>query len=75
MDFTPQLEPCYGYENQECNDPHCIEMASAAMIHFGLDQGKLVRWLSGEYTGQHRDVHRMLLAIQDHVTAEDYEQI
>ncbi len=51
LDFTPLQEPCYGYESQECINPHRVKMASAAMIHFGLDPGKFVRWLSGEFIG------------------------
>jgi hypothetical protein len=48
--FTPLREPQLWYENQECIDPYHVEMASAVMIHFGLDPGKFVRFLSGEYT-------------------------
>ncbi len=72
LDFTPLREPHYFYESQERIDPHRVEMASAAMVHFGLDPGKFVRWLSGEYTGHHRDVCRTLDAIQEHVSAQDY---
>jgi hypothetical protein len=52
-------------------------MASAAMIHFGLDPGKFVRFLLGEYTSKYWDVHRTLDAIQDHVTStsDDYGHI
>jgi hypothetical protein len=50
-------------------------MASAAMIHFGLDPGKFVRFLSGKYTGQYCNVHRTLDAIQDHVTSDNYGHI
>ncbi len=56
IDFTPLCKPHLGYENQECIDPYHVQMASAAMIYFGLDPGKLVRFLSGKYTGQYRDV-------------------
>jgi hypothetical protein len=52
-----------------------MEMASAAMIHFGLDRGKVVRFLSGEYTGQYCNVRRTLDAIQDHVTSDNYGHI
>jgi hypothetical protein len=45
------------------------------MIHFGLDPGKIIHFLSGEYTGQYRDVHCTLDTIQDHVTSEDYTHI
>jgi hypothetical protein len=50
-------------------------MASVAMIHFGLDPGKFVCFLLGKYTGQYRDVHRTLEAIQDHITSDDYGHI
>ena len=75
LDFTSLQEPHYNYESQGCIDPHRVEMASAAMVHFGLDPGKFVRWLSGEYTGQYRDVCRTLVAIQEHVSSQDYEHV
>ena len=75
IDFTLLREPQLGYEHQECIDPYLVEMASAAMIHFGLDPGKFVRFLSGEYTGQYRDVWRTLDAVRNHVTADDYNHI
>ncbi len=45
------------------------------MIHFGLDPGKFVRFLLGEYTGQHRDVRRTLDTIWDQVTSDNYGHI
>jgi hypothetical protein len=72
VDFTLLQDPHLGYEQQDHIDPYCVEMTSAAMIHFGLDPGKFVCFLSGEYTGQYWDVCRTLDAIQDHVTSEDY---
>jgi hypothetical protein len=50
-------------------------MAIVAMIHFGLDPGKFVHFLSGKYTGQHWDIRRTLDAIQDHVTSDNYGHI
>jgi hypothetical protein len=65
-----------GYENQECIDPYCVDMASTAMIHFGLDPGKFVRFpLSGEYTGQYQDVRCTLDSVRDHVNTDDYNHI
>ena len=46
-------------------------MASVAMIHFGLDPGKFVHFLGGEYTGYTYNVHRTLSAIKDHFSPED----
>jgi hypothetical protein len=75
IDFTPLHEPRLGYENQELIDPYRVEMAIAAMIHFGLDLGKFIRFLSGEYTGQYWDIRRTLDAVRDHVTTNDYNHI
>ena len=47
--FSPLLDPQHDYKEKNKILPRRVEMASAAMIHFGLDPGKLVRWLGGEY--------------------------
>jgi hypothetical protein len=75
VDFSLLRKPRYNYEQQEQIDPHHIEMASAAMVHFGLDPGKFVRWMGGKYTGYHRDVQRTLAAVCLYITAEDYNHI
>jgi hypothetical protein len=53
--FTPLQDPRLGYKQQDHIDLYCVEMTSVAIIHFGLDPGKFVRFLLGEYTGQHWD--------------------
>jgi hypothetical protein len=75
VDFTSLQDPSLGYEQQDHINPHCVEMACTAMIHFGLDPGKFVCFLSGEYTGQHQDVPCTLDAVQDQVTSDDYNHI
>jgi hypothetical protein len=63
VDFTPLRDPRLGYEQQDHINPYRVEMASAAMIHFRLDPGKFIRFLSGKHTGQYCDVCRTLDAI------------
>jgi hypothetical protein len=75
VDFSPLREPWYNYEQQEQIDPHRVDMASAAMLHFSLDPGKFVRWMGGEYTSYHRDVEKTLVAVRPHVTVENYNHI
>jgi hypothetical protein len=75
VDFTPLQDPYLGYEQQDHISLYHVEMASVAMIHFGLDPGKFVCFLLGKYTGQHRDVCCTLDAIRDHVTSDDYSHI
>ncbi len=43
VDFPLLREPRYNYEQQEQIDPHHVKMASAAMVHFGLDPGIFVQ--------------------------------
>jgi hypothetical protein len=47
VDFTPLQDPCLGYEQQDHIHPYCVEMASAAMIHFGLDPKQICTLLVG----------------------------
>ncbi len=75
VNFAPLQDPCLGYKQQDHINPYCVVMASAAMIHFGLDHGKFVRFLLGEYTGQHWDVCCTLDALQDYVTSDNYGHI
>ena len=56
IDFYPLCEPRYNYKQQECIDTQQVDMASAAMIHFGLDLGKLVCFLGEEYRGYFWDI-------------------
>ncbi len=69
--FSPLLEPHHNYEQQEHIDTSWVKMASAAMIHFGLDPGKFVCFLGGKYTGYTRDIHRTMSAVKDHISPED----
>jgi len=75
VDFSTLRDPRLGYKQQDHIDPHRVEMASAAMVHFGLDPGKFVRYLSGKYTGQYWNVQLTLDAVCDHVTSDDYNHI
>ncbi len=75
VDFSLLCEPRYSYEQQNQIDPHRVEMVIAAMVHFGLDPGKFVRWMGGKYTGYHRDVQKTLTAVQPYIAAEDYNHI
>lgn len=75
VDFSPLREPRYDYQNQTIIDPRRVLMANAAMVHFGLDPGRFVRWLAGEYTGSARDVRATLAAVRDHISDDDYNHM
>jgi hypothetical protein len=40
FEFTPLQDPHLGYKQQDHINPYRVEMASMAMIHFGLDPDK-----------------------------------
>jgi hypothetical protein len=42
VDFSLLHKPWYNYEQQEQINLHRIEMASAAMVHFGFDPGNFL---------------------------------
>ncbi len=63
VNFTPLQDPHLGYKQQDHIDPYHMEMTIAAMIHFGLDPGIFVCFLSGKYTGQYSNVRHTLDAI------------
>jgi hypothetical protein len=50
-------------------------MANTAMAHFGLNPGRFVQWIGGEYTNQLRDAYSTLAAVKGHVSIDDYEQM
>jgi hypothetical protein len=69
IDCSTLCEPGLNYKSQMQIDSHQVCMANAAMAHFGLDPGRFVQWMGGEYTGQHRDTHSTLAAVRGHVSA------
>ncbi len=71
INFSTLCKLRLNYKSQMQIDPHQVCMASAAMAHFGLDPGRFVRWMGGEYTSQHQDTHSTLAAVRGHVSADD----
>ena len=73
--FAPLREPQHEYKQQTTILPRRVETAPAAMIHFGLDPGKLVCWLGGEYIGARQEVNHTLAAAKDHVSTDDFNHM
>ena len=74
-DFSLLCKPRHDYKHQTTILPRRVEMASAAMVHIGLDPGKLVRWLGGEYIGARREVNHTLAAAEAHVITDDFKHM
>ncbi len=75
IDFSTLRKPRLSYNSQTQIDPHRVCMANAAMAHFGLDPGRFVQWMGGEFTGQHQHAYSTLAAVKGHVSTNDYEQM
>lgn len=71
MDFSPLKLPRLDYNNQEKIDENRVDMATALMIEADLIPGVAVRYLSGEYTAEHRDIESILSYVHGHVDPED----
>ncbi len=75
LDFLPLLEPRIGYANQQTISQARVNMATAAMKHYGLHPGMLIRYLKGEYVGESRGVPKILQAVSPYISKEDANHI
>ena len=73
--FSPLRNPQHDYKEQTKISPRRMEVAFAAVIHFGIDPGKLVRWLGGKYIGASREVNRTLAAVKNHVSVNYFNHM
>ena len=75
IDFRPLRLPRTGYEDQTELDPHRIDMASAAMIHYDSHPGKVIRFINGELTGEDRPRSDIFAAVKAVVSESDFKHI
>ena len=75
IDWRPLLQPRYNYELQNSIDMNRVDMATALAVRCGLDPGKIVRTLGGEYTASWRDVSYILENVKSVVSTEDYNHM
>jgi hypothetical protein len=48
IDISLLCKPGLNCKSQTKIDPHQVNMANAAMAHFGLDPGRFVQWMGGK---------------------------
>lgn len=75
LDFSELTQPRFNYEEQVEISSQRVDMATAAMIQFGMNPGLLVRFMSGEYTGANRDIDQLELNIGQYIDPEDMQHI
>jgi len=75
VDFTSLTQPRLDYASQLSISKHRINLATAGMIHYLLHPGMLVRFMNGEYTGENRDVEKVMKAITPYVSDNDAKHV
>ena len=58
VNWRPITEHRLDYNNQQQISMKRVDMATALAIQCGLDPGKIVRTLGGEYTGEWRNIKK-----------------
>ena len=59
INWKPIVEPRHEYNYQKSISMEEVDMATALALRCGLDPGKIVRTLGGEYTGEWRNVKKL----------------
>jgi hypothetical protein len=60
IDFSKLRELRIGYAMQQEIQQSRVDLATAAMIHYFLHPGMLIRYVKGKYVGENRDVSQVL---------------
>jgi hypothetical protein len=71
IDITPLRSPRLNYMQQEEIPQEHVDMVTSLMIRADLHPGIAVRYISGEYTGEHRDPKAVINYIHGHVSPQD----
>ena len=75
LNWKPITEHRVDYNKQKQVSMDRVDMATALALQCGLDPGKIVRTLGGEYTGEWRNVEATLEAVKSVVSISDYYHI
>ena len=75
LNWRPLLEPRLDCESQTCIDMNIVYMGMALAIRSGLDPGKNVRTMNGEYIGAWRNVEKVLAAVAPVISDGEYQHI
>ena len=75
IDWRPIVEPRPKYYDQKEISIERVDMNTALALQCGLDPWQMLRTLGGEYTGEWRDVKKIVAAVKSVVSISDYMQI
>jgi hypothetical protein len=75
VDFLPLKMPRLDYAEQTSISSKRVDLATACVIHYGLDLGMVIRYLKGKYVGESQDADAVLLEVSPHINSKDCEHI
>ena len=75
LDFSKLKEPRIGYADQKEIQSSRVDMATAAIIHYSLHPGMLIRYVKGEYVGESRNVPQIINDVSPYIEQEDATHI
>jgi hypothetical protein len=75
LDCTKIREPRIGYADQQEIQPSCVDMATAAIIHYSLHPGMLIQYVKGKYAGESRDVSQVVNDVLPYIDQQDVKHI
>lgn len=75
IDFSSLKQPRLDYASQKEIDPERVIQLSACAVHYGLDFGRVIRYLGNEYTASYRDLDQLRKEVKPHISSDDFGQI
>ena len=72
MDTSPLLYPRLDYESQTKISQKRVKMVTASLIRHSMNPGMMIREISGEYTGETRELNPIL---EMYVDPEDLQHM
>ncbi len=75
LNFSLLMKPRLNYSTQECISQDSVNLATACLIHYGLNPGMMTGYLKGEYVGKSRDVQKIINKVTPFVCETDIVHI
>ena len=75
IDFLALRLPDPDYATRKEISKHLVWLMAACAVYYDLDFGLVLRYLSGEYTGEWRDVNEIVRTVSPYVTDSDAQHI
>ena len=75
IDFSALRQPDPDYATRKEISKHLVWLMAACAVHYDLDFSLVLRYLSGEYTGEWRDVEEIVRTVSPYVSESDAQHI